>query len=63
MIRRKDDEPETVRHRLDVYEKKTRSLIHYYQGRRLLKAVDGQGSIEDIFECIVNQLDLSTKKT
>jgi adenylate kinase len=50
LIRRKDDEPDTIRRRLEVYDEQTRSLIKYYEGRRLLKSVDGQGSLEQIFE-------------
>ena len=31
LLTRKDDEPETVRHRLNVYEQQTAPLISYYQ--------------------------------
>jgi len=33
LIRRDDDEPETVRNRLEVYHRQTEPLIRYYQGR------------------------------
>ena len=59
IIRRKDDEPESIRRRLEVYEEKTRSLIRYYEGRGLLKVVDGVGSMEDIFQRTVEILGLS----
>lgn len=45
---RADDSPESVRHRLCVYQDQTRPVIDYYAGRGLLKRVAGIGSIEDI---------------
>jgi adenylate kinase len=58
LIRRKDDEPETIRRRLDVYEEQTRSLIKYYEGRKLLKSVDGLGSYDQIFQRILDAVDI-----
>ena len=40
---RKDDDPATVRHRLDVYARETFPLIDYYRRRGLLHAVDASG--------------------
>jgi adenylate kinase len=62
LIRRKDDEPETIRRRLEVYEDQTRSLIKYYEGRKLLKSVDGLGSYDQIFERILTTLGVSSVK-
>jgi len=59
VIRRKDDGPESVRRRLEVYDEKTRSLIQYYDGRRLLKTVDGTGSPATIFDRLVGTLGLA----
>lgn len=59
IIRRKDDEPESIRRRLEVYEEKTRSLTRYYEGRGLLRIVDGVGTTEEIFQRIVATLGLS----
>lgn len=36
LIKRKDDEPETIRQRLDVYHKSTEQLIKYYENEGLL---------------------------
>jgi adenylate kinase len=62
LIRRKDDEPETIRRRLEVYDDQTRSLIKYYEGRKLLKTVDGKGSFDQIFERILSALDIASVK-
>jgi adenylate kinase len=38
---RDDDDPSVIRHRLEQYHAKTEPLIAYYEGRGLLKRVDG----------------------
>jgi len=48
LVIRKDDAPETVRHRLDVYVKQTCPLIAFYEARGLLKRVDGVGTIDEV---------------
>jgi len=58
LIRRKDDEPETVRRRLQVYDDQTRSLIQYYQGRGLLRKVDGLGDLDEVFNRILDDLGI-----
>lgn len=55
-IQRKDDSFETVKDRLDVYELQTEPLIEYYNGKNLLKKVDGTKKIVDIFKDIVKIL-------
>jgi adenylate kinase len=47
---RPDDTPETVHHRLGVFEEQTAPLIGYYESRGLLRRVDGMGAIEDIHQ-------------
>ena len=48
LIRRADDEPETVQHRLAVYHEQTEPLIAYYEaGGRLLR-IDGTGDADEI---------------
>jgi len=62
LIRRKDDDPEPVRHRLEVYEEQTRSLIRYYEGRKLLRAVNGLGSLDEVYGRILSILKVSTER-
>jgi adenylate kinase len=38
---RDDDKPEVVRHRLEEYHSKTEPLVAYYEGKGLLRRVDG----------------------
>jgi adenylate kinase len=53
---RVDDTPETVRHRLRVYEEITRPVIGYYEPRGVLRRVDGVGEIQEIHRRIESVL-------
>ena len=56
LIQRKDDAPETVRSRLEVYHKETEPLKAFYEQRGLLKAVENQGSVEATSQAILHVL-------
>jgi adenylate kinase len=45
---RDDDKPEVIRHRLEQYHEKTEPLISYYEGRGLLRRVDGSLPPDDV---------------
>jgi adenylate kinase len=46
---RADDDPDTVRRRLQVYAEQTAPVADYYGRRGLLAEVDGVGAVEEIF--------------
>lgn len=46
---RSDDSEEVIRHRMEVYREKTAPLIEYYAAAGLLKRVDADGEIDDVF--------------
>jgi adenylate kinase len=48
LFQRDDDSEETMRTRLDVYEKQTAPLIAYYTKDSLLRSIYGMGSIDEI---------------
>ena len=56
IIQRKDDVEETVKERLDVYERQTQPLIDFYKEKNLLSTVDGTKAINEVFEGICNIL-------
>lgn len=56
VVQRKDDTVETVKERLDVYEKQTQPLIDYYKEKKLLSTVDGTKAINEVFEGICDVL-------
>lgn len=45
---RADDNEETLRNRLNEFRNKTAPIIPYYEGKGMLKRVDGMRSIEDV---------------
>ena len=52
MYQREDDNPETVRKRLDVYTRSTTPLIDYYRGADLLVEINGDQDPSDVFKDI-----------
>ena len=57
LIIRKDDNPESVKTRLDEYRQKTQPLKDYYEKRGKLSVVEGVGDINEIFSKIVKALE------
>ena len=53
LVIRKDDAPETVRHRLEVYHETTEVLKSYYAEQGKLRLVDGNQPIEDAFRDVL----------
>ena len=49
---RADDNAETLRKRLAVYHENTAPLLPYYDGKGLLKTVDGMDSIDEVGQAI-----------
>ena len=56
LIIRDDDQPETVKNRLKVYHDQTQPLIDFYEGKGVLKSVDGTADMKDVFAAIVEIL-------
>ncbi len=57
LVRRKDDEPDAIRNRLDVYRKQTAPVIQWYQdnGPQVI-TIDAVGSVEEVEQRAVNAL-------
>ena len=58
MYQRDDDKPETIKNRLDVYEKNTSPLVEYYRGQGILKVVDGNRDIDLVYADVKAELGL-----
>ncbi len=54
---RADDNEETIRTRMRVYDESTAPLIAFYEARGLVKRVDGQQSIETVNAALVAALE------
>ncbi len=68
LIQRKDDHPDIVQHRLNVYMEQTYPLMGYYmdqakQGQLGYAVVDGLGDVKDVFGRIAAVLDATHKPT
>jgi adenylate kinase len=59
---RSDDEEQTIRHRLDVFETQTKPLVNYYEDRGLLIRIDGEQPVDKVTEEILKQLALKTSR-
>ncbi len=55
---RQDDTPEAVRNRLKVYNDVTAPVVDFYRQRGMLKVVDGEGSMDDVFNRIVEAISV-----
>ena len=53
---RKDDNPETVRERLRVYEAQTAPVVKYYRELEELTEVDGVGEPDQVFQRILSAI-------
>ena len=56
LVQRKDDAPETVKARLEVYHKETEPLKAFYAQRGLLKSVENQATVEETSQAILHAL-------
>ncbi|MCH4053224.1 MAG: adenylate kinase [Atopobiaceae bacterium] len=58
MYQRDDDKPETIQHRLDVYQSQTAPLVDYYRGHGILKSVDGDRPVDEVYADVKKVLGL-----
>ena len=53
LIQREDDNEEVIRNRLEVYRQQTEPLVEFYARRNRLKTIDADGSIDAIYERVL----------
>ena len=53
---RADDNPESVRKRLDIYTSQTAPVIEFYRQHGQLTVVDGVGSLDEVFTRIIEAI-------
>jgi len=63
LFQREDDRPESVKVRLEAYEKSTAPLIEFYQRSRMLVTIGASGSPEEICEHTIAALEDWRKRT
>jgi adenylate kinase len=56
LIKRKDDDPEVISERLNIYNSETRPLIDFYESKKLLIKIKGNGSQGAVTERVLKDL-------
>lgn len=59
---RSDDNPETIKKRLDVYHNQTQPLREHYIGKGKYIPINGKGNVDEIFNSIKEGLKAKTGK-
>ena len=57
LVQRKDDHPDTVLARLDVYHKETEPLADYYRKQGKLVNVEGQNTVADTTAAVLKAIE------
>lgn len=62
LIQRPDDNVETATKRIKTYKAETEPVIGYYREKGLIKDIDGNRSIQDIYDEIIDIVQTKVKK-
>ncbi|XP_018595871.1 adenylate kinase isoenzyme 1 [Scleropages formosus] len=54
---RTDDNEETIKKRLDLYYKATEPVIAFYEGRGIVRKIDSEGSVDQVFSQVAKAID------
>ncbi|MFW6042279.1 MAG: adenylate kinase [Chloroflexota bacterium] len=57
LYQREDDTEETQRRRIEVYFEQTAPLLDYYREQDLLVEIDGEQSIEEVFQALLQVIE------
>jgi adenylate kinase len=58
LIQRADDNEQTIGNRLKVYREQTEPLVQHYQRAGLLRVVDGEGAMDEVYKRLTQALGL-----
>lgn len=56
IIQRKDDMPEAILHRLEIYQEETHPVQAWYRDRGMLVDIDGSGTFEEVYGRILSAI-------
>ena len=57
LVRREDDNEETIGKRLDVYRRQTEPVVGFYKSRGKLRTIDAEGSVDEVYARLRAALD------
>ena len=58
LLRRDDDNEDTIRHRLEVYHRQTEPLIEHYKRAGMLKVIDASSDVDVVHASLLDALQL-----
>lgn len=58
LIQRADDNEQTIANRLRVYREQTEPLVEHYERAGLLRIIDGEGTVEQVYTRLTRSLGL-----
>jgi adenylate kinase len=61
LIQRYDDKPSVIRDRLESYREDTIPVLHFYRRLRVLRRIEGVGSIEDVRKHVLAAIERNEK--
>ncbi len=56
LYNRPDDNPKSIKNRLNVYNRMTKPVINFYSKKKILVKVDGSGTIKWVYNAILKKL-------
>ena len=56
LVQREDDKEDTIRQRLSVYREQTEPVVDYYRKRDKLKTVDAEGTIDEVYQRLLEAI-------
>ena len=62
LIQREDDSLEVVKRRIEEFKRNTLPLVDFYRERKILFEIDGDGTVDEVFNRIVKIIDDNTKQ-
>jgi len=63
LVRRKDDEPDAIRNRLEVYRRQTAPVIDWYEDHKMkVEKVDADGPVDEVTARAVEALEKPWEK-
>ncbi len=57
LVQREDDNEETIGRRLEVYRQQTEPVVEYYRLQGVLKTIDADASMDEVYERLLKVLD------
>lgn len=56
LVQREDDNEDTIRSRLEVYREQTEPLVDFYRKRGKLKTINAEGTMDEVYERLLEVL-------